>query len=163
MTIGDTTMRRFTILVFALVLAVPCSTRAQGKDAKTLAQEILDKGAALFDTRDATAMAATYTEDAQIQWVEKDNSTGEIKVNVKKDRTEIESFYRDIFKDAKEKTTSKNTVDFARFIAPDLMIIQGVFQPNVAGKGKFPFVQLRVKRGDKWVMKNLQFFAIAQE
>jgi len=160
---GDTTMRRFTILVLALVLALPCSTRAQEKDAKTLAQEILDKGAALFDTRDATAMAATYTEDAQIEWIAKDDSTGEIKIDVKKGRAEIESLYHDIFKDAKEKTTSKNTVDFARLIAPDLMLIQGVFQPNVANKGKYPFVQFRVKQGDKWVMKNLQFFVIPQE
>ena len=160
--IGDTIMRRFTILVFALVLAFPSSAQAQEKDAKKLAQEILDKGAALFDTREATAMAATYTEDAQIQSIAKDDSTGEIKVEVKKGRSEIESTYRDVFKDAKEKTTSKNTVEFARFVA-DLMIIQGVFQPNVADKGKFPFVQLRAKQGDKWVIKNLQFFLISQE
>jgi len=156
-------MRRFTILVLALVLALPFSAKAQDKDAKTLAQEILDKGAALFDTHDATAMAATYTEDAEIQSIAKDNSTGEIKVEVKKGRSEIESLYRDVFKDVKEKTTSKNTVEFARFVAPDVMIIQGIFQPKVADKGKFPFVQLRVKQGDKWVMKNLQFFLISQE
>jgi len=156
-------MRRFTILVLAVVLALPFSAKAQEKDAKKLAEEILDKGAELFDTRDATAMAATYTEDAQIQSIAKDDSTGEIKVEVKKGRSEIESLYRDVFKDAKAKTTSKNTVEFARFVAPDMMIIQGVFQPNVASKGKFPFVQLRVKQGDKWVMKNLQFFVISQE
>ncbi|MFI5460020.1 MAG: hypothetical protein ACHRXM_31765 [Isosphaerales bacterium] len=156
-------MGRFTILVLALVFALPFSAKAQEKDAKTLAQEILDKGAALFDTRDATAMAATYTEDAQIQSIAKDDSTGEIKVEVKKGRSEIESTYRDVFKDAKEKTTSKNTVEFARFVTPDMMIVQGVFQPNVADKGKFPFVQLRVKQGDKWFMKNLQIFLISLE
>jgi len=163
MNIGDTTMRRFTILMLALLFAGPFSATAQEKDAKTLAQEILDKGAALFDTHDATAMAATYTEDAQIEWIAKDDSTGEIKFDVKKGRAEIESLYHNLFKDAKEKTTAKNTVDFARLIAPDLMVIHGVFQPNVANKGKFPFVQLRVKQGDKWVMKNLQFFVISQE
>ena len=50
-------------------------------------------------------MAATYTEDAQIQWIAKDDSTSEIKVDVKKGRAEIESLYHDVFKDAKEKTT----------------------------------------------------------
>src|ERR1700720_4003114 len=113
------------IASFALMFVLPLTVMAQEKDAKTLAQDVLDKGSALFDTRDAAAMVATYTEDAQLLWVDKDSSTGEIKVSVKT-RTEIESLYRDIFKDAKEKTTSKNTVEFARFVAPDLMVIQGV-------------------------------------
>jgi hypothetical protein len=156
-------MTRLVVLVLGLALALPFSSKAQEKDANTLAQQILDKGAALFDTRDATAMAATYTEDAQIEWIAKDDSTGEIKVDVKKGRVEIESLYHDLFKDAKEKTTSKNTVDFARLIAPDLLLIQGIFQPNVANKGKYPFVQLRVKQGEKWAMKNLQFFVMSQE
>ena len=153
-------MKRFTIL--ALVFVVPVTLMAQEKDAKAVAQEALDKGSALFDTRDAAAMAATYTEDAQLLWVDKDNSTGEIKVSVKKDRSEIESLYRDLFKDATEKTTSKNTVEFARFVAPDLMVVQGAFQPNIEKPAKFPFVQMRVKQGDKWLMKNLQFYVIEQ-
>jgi hypothetical protein len=156
-------MRRFVILALGLVLGLPSLSTAQDKDAKTLAQEILDKGSALFDTRDATAMAATYTEDAQIQWISKDDSTKEIKIELKNGRAEIESLYHDVFKDAKEKTTSKNTVEFARLIAPDLMVIQGIFQPNVVNEGGFPFVQMRVKQGDKWLMKNLQFFVISQE
>jgi ketosteroid isomerase-like protein len=153
-------MKRFAIL--ALTVVFPYTVMAQEKDAKSLAQEILDKGSALFDTRDAAAMAATYTEDAQLLWVDKDSSTGEIKVSVK-DRAEIESLYRDLFKDAKEKTTSKNTVEFARFVAPDLMVIHGIFQLDVSKPGKFPFVQLRVKQGDKWLMKNLQLYVIEQK
>jgi hypothetical protein len=156
-------MRRYTILALAIVLAVPLTVRAQESDAKKLAQEILDKGAALFDTHDATAMAATYTDDAQLELVEKDNSTAEVKITVKKDRPEIETFYRDVFKDAKEKTTSRNTVEFARFVAPDIMIIEGLFQPDVAKEGKYPFVQLRAKQAEKWVIKSLQFYLISQE
>jgi len=154
-------MKRFAI--FALMFVLPLTVMAQEKDAKTVAQDVLDKGSALFDTRDAAAMAATYTEDAQLLWVDKDGTTGEIKVSIKKDRTEIESLYRDMFKDAKEKTTSKNTTEFARFVAPDLMVIQGVFQPNIAKQGKFPFVQMRVKQGDKWLMKNLQLYVFSQD
>ena len=153
-------MKRFSM--FALLFIIPVAVLAQEKDAKTVAQDVLDKGSALFDTRDAAAMAATYTEDAQLLWVDKDNSTGEIKVSVKTDRTEIESLYRDLFKDATEKTTSKNTVEFARFVAPDLMVIQGVFQPNVDKPAKFPFVQMRVKQGDKWLLKNLQLYVFEQ-
>jgi hypothetical protein len=156
-------MRPFSILALAFALTLPALAKAEEKDAKKLAQEILDKGAALFDTRDAMAMAATYTDDAQLEWIDKDNSTGQVKIDVKKDRPEIETFYRDIFKNAKEKTTSRNTVEFARFVAPDIMVIQGIFQPDVAKDGKFPFVQLRVKQADKWLMKSLQFYVFSQE
>ena len=152
-------MKRFAI--FALMFTVPITVKAEEKDAKTVAQDVLDKGSALFDTRDAAAMAATYTEDAQLLWIDKDSSTGEIKVSVKKDRSEIESLYRDLFKDAKEKTTSKNTVEFARFVVPELMVIHGVFQPNLDKQDKFTFVQTRVKVGEKWLMKTLQLYVIA--
>jgi hypothetical protein len=155
----ETPMKRFAI--FALLFVMPIVVRADEKDAKALAQGVLDKGSTLFDTRDATAMAATYTEDAQVLWIDKDNSTGEIKISVKKDRAEIESLYRDLFKDAKEQTTSKNTVEFARFVVPELMVIHGVFQPNVDKPDKFSFVQTRVKVGEKWLMKTLQLYVIA--
>jgi hypothetical protein len=151
-------MKRFAI--FALLFVIPMTVSAEEKDAKALAQEVLDKGSALFDTRDSVAMAATYTEDAQLLWIDKDNSSGEIKVSLKKDRSEIESLYRDLFKDAKEQTKSKNTVEFARLVVPELMVIHGVFQPNVDKPDKFSFVQTRVKVGEKWLMKTLQLYVI---
>jgi hypothetical protein len=154
-------MKRFVFL--ALLITVPALARADEKDAKMVAQGVLDKGSALFDTRDAAAMAATYTEDAQLLWIDKDGSTGEIKLSVKKDRSEIESLYRDLFKDAKEKTTSKNTVEYARFVTPELMVIHGVFQPNLDKPDKFSFVQTRVKVGDRWLMKILELYVIAAE
>jgi ketosteroid isomerase-like protein len=154
-------MRR--IAVFAMLIALPFSAKAQDETAKTLAQDILDKGSALFDRHDAAAMAATYTEDAQLFWLQKDDSTGEVKVTNKNGRAEIEDLYRDIFKDPGEKTTSKNTVEFARFAKPDVLIVEGVFQPNVDKQGKFPFVQVRVKQGNKWLMKTLQFFVMSQD
>jgi hypothetical protein len=149
------------LAIFAMIFVSPIVVSAQEKDAKTVAQDVLNKGAALFDTRDAAAMAATYTEDAQLLWIDKDSTTGEIKVTVKKDRTEIEALYHDLFKDAKEKTTSKNTVEFARFVSTELMVIHGVFQPNVDKEGTFPFVQMRIKQGEKWLIKNLQLYVIS--
>ena len=146
------------VALFALMIIVPASARADEKDAKTVAQGVLDKGSALFDTHDAPAMAATYTEDAQLLWIDKDSTSGEIKVSVKKDLAEIESLYHDLFKDAKEKTTSKNTVEFARLVTPELMVIQGVFQPNLDKPEKFSFVQTRVKVGDKWLIKILDLY-----
>jgi hypothetical protein len=156
-------MRRCAVFAMALVLGLPLAARALDDDAKTVAQGILDKGAALFDKRDAAAMAATYTEDAQLEWIEKDSAAGGIKIDVKKGREEIETVYRDLFKDAKEATTSKNFVEYARFVSSELLVIEGDFQPNVANDGKFHFVQMRVKQGDKWQMRSLQLFVIAKD
>jgi hypothetical protein len=156
-------MRSLTILAVALTLCLSNSARADDTDAKTVAQDVLDKGAALFDKHDAAAMAATYTEDAQLEWVEKDSAAGGIKIETRKGREEIEALYRDFFKDQKEATTSKNTVEFARFISPELMVVHGAFQPNVANDAKFQFVQLRYKKDDKWMLKSLTLFVIAKD
>jgi hypothetical protein len=151
-------MNRLALLTFVLFVATP--VRADDPDPKALAQDILDKGATLFDTRDAAAMAAIYTEDAQLLWVDRDNSTGEFKINVKRDHAEIEALYRDLFKDAKEKTTSKNTVEYAKLLKPEILVIHGHFQPDVTKDGQFSFVQVRIKSGDKWLIKTLQLFVI---
>jgi hypothetical protein len=156
-------MRSLRFLAVALTLCLSQSARADDTDAKTVAQDVLDKGAALFDKRDAAAMAATYTEDAQLEWVEKDSAAGGIKIETRKGREEIESLYRDFFKDQKEATTSKNTVEFARFISPELMVVHGAFQPNVTNDAKFQFVQLRYKKDDKWMLKSLTLFVIAKD
>jgi hypothetical protein len=156
-------MRRFAFLAVAFTLGLSLAARADDQDAKTIAQGILDKGSALFDKRDAAEMAATYTEDAQLEWIEKDSATGGIKIDMRKGREEIETLYRDLFKDMKEPTTSKNTVEYAKFLGSGLMIIEGDFQLNVASEGKFHFVQLRLKQGDKWLMRSLQLFIIAKD
>jgi hypothetical protein len=156
-------MRSLRFLAVALTLCLSQSARADDTDAKTVAQDVLDKGAALFDKRDAAAMAATYTEDAQLEWVEKDSAAGGIKIETRKGREEIEALYRDFFKDQKEATTSKNTVEFARFISPELMVVHGAFQPNVTNDAKFQFVQLRYKKDDKWMLKSPTLFVIAKD
>ncbi len=152
-------MKRLALLVLVVAAGVP--VRADDPDPKILAQDILNKGSALFDTRDAAAMAATYTEDAQLLWLDRDNSTGEIRISIKKDRAEIEALYRDLFKDAKEKTTSKNTVEYAKLLTPELLVIHGHFQPDTSKEDKFSFVQVRIKSGDKWLIKTLQLFVVS--
>jgi hypothetical protein len=156
-------MTRVAILTLGLIVSSPFTAHALDEDAKAQAQAILDKGSALFDKKDAAVMAATYTEDGQILWVAKEENSSEIGASVKKGRAEVETFYREVFKDPQEKTTSKNAVDFARLIAPDLMVIHGTFQPDVAKAGKYPFVQTRVKQGDKWLIKTLQFFVFSED
>jgi hypothetical protein len=151
-------MRLATILAF--VILAPGFARAQ--DAKAVAQEVLNKGAALFDTRDAAAMAETYTDDAKLTWIEKDSNTGKFKVEVKEGRSDIEKLYSDLFKDAKEKTTSRNTVEFAKFISPSLLLIEGEFEPKI-NEGKYSFVQERIKQGDKWVIMALRIYVVPQD
>ena len=146
------------VALFALFFVSSTLCEPTRKTPRRSPKRVLDKGSALFDTHDAAAMAATYTEDAQLLWIDKDSTSGEIKVSTKKDRAEIESLYHDLFKDAKEKTTSKNTVEFARFVTPELMVIHGVFQPNLDKPEKFSFVQTRVKVGDKWLIKILDLY-----
>lgn len=153
-------MLRIGLITLAFVL--PSIAWSQETDAKKLAQDILDKGSALYDTKDTAAMVATYTADATIQWYSKKDS-GEFEQGTKTGRAEIEGVYRDLFKDPNDKTTSKNTVEYARLLSPDILVIHGNFQPNVANPGKYPFVQVRIKEGDKWLMKTLQFFAVAQD
>lgn len=152
-------MRRNLAIALAIVAS---AASAQAQDAKAVAQDILNKGAALFDTRDAAAMAETYTEDAKLTWVEKDKDTGKLKIETKEGRSEIEKIYKGLWKDNMEKTTARNTVEFAKFVAPDVLLIEGKFEPNV-DRGAYSFTQERVKQGDKWVIQSLRIYILPQE
>lgn len=154
-------MRHTAILSLVLFL-FPALASAQEKDAKPAAQDLLNKGSVLFDKYDAAVMAETYTDDAKVVWIEKSQETGKYKIEVKDGRAEIEKFYREMFKNSKEKETSRNTVEFAKYVAPDLMLIEGVFEPNV-GRGKYAFVQERVKQGDRWLIQCLRIYIVPSE
>jgi hypothetical protein len=154
-------MSRFVILSALLWLMV--SAQAQASDSKILAQEILDRGSALFDTRDTAAMAATYAMDARVFLVERDGDSGQLRVSVKEGRDQIETLYRDLFREAKEKTTSRNTVLCARFVAPDILLIEGDFELNIAEGKRCAFAQERVKQGDKWLIKSLRIYVVSKD
>lgn len=156
-------MTRLSILAFSIAVSLSVAARAQGGDAVATAQKFLDKGSALYDAKDAPALAATYTEDAQIHWVDRDESDGGVKDTVKSGRAEIESFYREIFGGSQEKTVSRNNVDYARFVTADLLVVNGTFQPDASKPGKYPFVQVRIRKGDHWLMKTLTFFVFSQD
>ncbi len=127
-------------------------------EAETIAEKFLKAGSDLFDAKDAAALAATYTENAEVLLISKKD--GEIKEDVKSGRAEIEQLYRDIFKD-QGAIDSENTVEFARLISPDLLVVHGRFRPDT-GKPEWPFVQMRVKRGDHWLMSKLWLFLSPQ-
>ena len=150
----------FAILSLALLL--PTAAPADDTDAKTLAQDILTKGAAMFDTRDAAAMAASYMEDAEAVLVIKDKDTGTYKTQVSRGRSAIERGYQNIFKDRKPGTKSRNLVEYAHFVGADLLIVHGSFTLDVRQGVSFPFVQVRAKKGDKWLIMSLQVFVVSE-
>ena len=154
-------MRRIAIL--SLVILLPSAALAEDPAARALAQDILNRGSALFDARDASAMARTYLDDAKIAWVEKDHDTGKYKVIAKDGRSEIEALYREHFKGENEKTTSRNTVESATFVSSDLLLIHGVFEPDIAKEGRYAFSQERLKVGESWKIQNLRIYIVPKE
>jgi RNA polymerase sigma factor (sigma-70 family) len=123
-------------------------------EAETIAEKSLKAGSDFFDAKDAAALAATYTEDGEILLVGKKDE--QINEDVKRGRADIEQFYRDIFRD-KGAIDSENTVELARLIAPDLLVVHGRFRPDI-GEDELPFVQMRVKQGDRWLLSKLWLF-----
>jgi hypothetical protein len=45
--------------------------------------------------------------------------------------------------------------------SPDLLVIRGMFILDVADEHPLPFIQVRAKEGDKWLILNLQLFGAA--
>jgi ketosteroid isomerase-like protein len=152
-------MRRYAVLSAAMLcLTVPA--RADDEDARRVAQEVLDEGAALFDARDAAALAASYTPDAEIGFISQDKESRGYKTQAIRGRQAIETWYGDLFKNAQGGPQSRNHVEFAHFIRPDLLAIHGHFQPDVNKEGDFPFIQVRANDGDRWLLMSLQLFLV---
>ena len=154
-------MTRFALL--SAVLLLPIAARADDEDARRVAQEVLDKGASLFDARDAAALAATYTVDAEICVVGQDQGSRSYKTQVIRGRQAIENAYQTLFKGQQSQAKSKNHVEAAKLIRPDLLAIYGRFQPDASQEGNIPFIQVRTKDGDKWLMMSLQLFIVPEK
>lgn len=141
------------------------SARTSGQDAPadeamTLARKLTEEGAATYSKCDARAMAAYYTEKA-IVFLQGKNDEGH-SVKEYDGRAEIEGFYADLFKD-KKTMQARNTVEYARLLAPDLLVIAGTFEPDqlAAEPMKVPFYQVRVKQGDRWLIHSLRIFVLS--
>jgi ketosteroid isomerase-like protein len=131
-------------------------------EAMKLATKLTEEGAATFSKADARAMAAYYTEDA-IVFMESKNDDGH-SVKEYDGRAEIERLYADLFKEP-GTIQAKNTVEYARLLAPDLLVIAGTFEPNqlAAKPMKVPFYQVRVKQGEKWLIHSLRVFVLPEK
>ncbi len=166
-------MNRVIALAFTVALAVAVVTagsiRAAGPEkdkpadeATALAVKLTEQGAATFDTFNAKAMADYYLEDAEIALVTREE--GGLKYQTQKGRAEIEKFYADIFKEP-ETIKSRNTVEYAKLIAPDVLVIAGTFDTNTLkpDSPRVPFYQVRVKKGDQWLMSSVRIFVLPRK
>lgn len=126
----------------------------QKTEAEKLAETLLKTGSDLFDAKDALGLAASYTEDGEIHLI--DNQNGQHRDEFKRGRSEIEQLYRDMFRDA-PTVDSENRVEFARLVAPDVLMIHGRFRPNL-GEPEMPFVQTRIKQGGEWRIQRILLF-----
>jgi len=166
-------MKRVIALGFTVALAIAVVTagwiRAAGPEqdkpadeATALAVKLTEQGAATFDTFNAKAMADYYLEDAEIALVSKEE--GGLKIQTQKGRAEIEKFYADIFK-RPETIKSRNTVEYAKLIAPNVLVIAGTFDTNTLkpDSPKVPFYQVRVKKGDQWLMSSVRIFVLPRK
>lgn len=156
-------MNRPMMVLLASALFLLPTARGQEPDTSNelairLARQITEKGAARYDAPDAAALAISYTEDAEVALMLKGKEGYEVKPY--KSRDEIEKLYRDLFK-GDEEIWSRNVVEGAHLLQPDLLVIYGTFEVR---KGKetsrFPFFQIRVKSGEDWLMSSLRLFVV---
>jgi ketosteroid isomerase-like protein len=165
-------MKRVIALAFTIALAIAAVTAGSIRGAgpekdntdetMALAVKVTEQGAATFDTFNAKAMADYYLDDAEIALVTTED--GGLKVQAQKGRAEIEKFYSDVFKKP-ETIKSRNTVEYAKMIAPDVLVIAGTFDTNTLkpDSPKVPFYQVRVKKGDQWLMSSVRIFVLPQK
>jgi hypothetical protein len=160
-------MKRSMTIVLGLLLGLNPIHAASAQDqpadeAMKLAKKLTDEGAETFSKADAKAMAAYYTDTAKVFFDTREESG--ISVKVYDGRDEIEKFYADLFKDP-SKVHGKNTVEYARLLASDVLVIAGTFVPNenAADPIKVPFYQVRLKQGDKWLIDSLRIFFVPEK
>jgi uncharacterized protein (TIGR02246 family) len=130
-------------------------------EAMKLAKRLTEEGAATFSKADAKAMAAYYVEDAVVFLQGKNDDGHSVKEYA--GRAEIERLYADFFKEPRT-IQARNTVDYARLLAPDLLVIAGTFEPDqlAAKPMKIPFYQVRVKQGEKWLIHSVRIFVLPE-
>jgi ketosteroid isomerase-like protein len=166
-------MKRVAIFTFGILLLFAAvvlfvifdSLPAKGQnvdEAMQLAKKLTEEGATTFNTANAKAMAAYYTDDAKVFLQSKvDNG---ISVKEYNGREEIEKLYADLFKNP-GTIQSKNTVEYAKLLASDILVIAGTFEPNTQDPKslKVPFYQVRIKQADKWLMSSLRIFVVGEK
>ena len=123
-------MRHRCLFTLILLLA-PAGATAQDKDALALAQDLLERGATLFDQRDATALAATYVEAAEIILIKRDSDSGRVEIETRRGRGRHRE---DLRRSSQGSLARAHGPEIrsrpARFLGHDLLLIRGRFAMN---------------------------------
>ena len=146
-------------IAFALSFLLPVATGAAEEAdarARSIAEKVTKEGAALFDNLDASAIAATYADQAVLTFLKDEN--GAPAPEVRKGRREIEAFYNDVYQYFHETIKSRNVVERAKFVSPGVLAIDGVFESNTLkpDSPKFPFHQVRREQNGKWQILSME-------
>ena len=150
------------VIVTGMAVGERCPGQERTADeAMKLATKLTDEGAATFSKGNAKAMADFYTEDALL-FVQGQNDVGNDSVKEYDGRAEIERFYADYFKEPRT-IQARNHVEYARLLNSDVLVIAGTFEPNQLDEKpmKLPFYQVRVRRGDRWMIHSLRLFILS--
>ncbi len=160
-------MMRFlaaTLAAGSLLLASPAAPAADTPpdEARRIAEKVTTAGAALFDAHDARAMGATYDEKALLTLFEKED--GVLTRQSHEGRAKIESLYAKVFENPRT-IKSRNTVDRARLLAPDLLAIDGTFDVNTLDPNspKVAFHQVRQRKDGKWLVLTMEISILATD
>jgi hypothetical protein len=142
--------------VVLLIAAAPALAQEDDARAMAVAKETLDRGAALFDERNAAKMAATYLEAGQLVIIRREPDGGRLVIENRSGRTAIEESYRDLFKDRSAEHKSRNTVESARFLGNDMLLVRGRFALDRNQGDSVQFVQVRALDGGEWKVATMQ-------
>ncbi|HEU5115289.1 MAG TPA: hypothetical protein VFT74_01290 [Isosphaeraceae bacterium] len=147
-------MRYIPLCLLVVVLG---GSMALADDATELAETLTKQGAVDFSARDARALAESYTDDGTVAVVVHDQSTGGAKEIEKQGRREIQELYEEMFRDGLT-IDAHNEVDYARKIGSDFLMIAGTFEikRGLLEVTRMPFVQVRIKQGDRWLIQSMR-------
>ena len=134
------------------------------EDAKAEADRLTSESASVFNSGDAAAMAALFAPEATVGLSTTGPDGTKPAGKVSRGRDEIEVFYRQVF-EGPNQVQGQNTVDYARFIRPDLLILTGRFAMTADGKPLPPvtFTEVYRKTGDTWKAFDLRAFLTQPE
>ncbi|AMV35902.1 hypothetical protein [Planctomyces sp. SH-PL62] len=146
-------------LATACLALAPIAATADDADAaaRKIAEKVTTEGAAIFDTYNAHAMAATYAEASILTIYTKED--GKLKREVREGREGVEAAYAELFKNP-ETIKSANHVEHARLVSPDVLVINGTFDTNSLkpDSPKVPFHQVRSQKDGKWLVSSMEIY-----
>lgn len=146
-------------LATACMALAPIAATADDADAaaRKIAEKVTTEGAAIFDTYNAHAMAATYAEASILTIYTKED--GKLKREVREGREGVEAAYAELFKNP-ETIKSINHVEHARLVSPDVLVINGTFDTNSLkpDSPKIPFHQVRSQKDGKWLVSSMEIY-----